>query len=69
MLTGAEAHAFYTAGSAYAAFQESELGRIAPGFLADLTVLDGDPIACEPQDLLSMQVLHTVVNGELVYSK
>jgi len=69
VLTGAEAHAFYTVGSAYAAFQESALGRIAPGFLADLTVLDGDPITCEPRDLLSMQVLHTVVNGELVYSK
>jgi hypothetical protein len=68
-LTGREAHALYTAGSAYAAFQEGELGRIAPGFLADLVVLDGDPVTCEPAELLSMQVLHTIVNGELVYSK
>jgi len=68
-LTAAEAHALYTAGSAYAAFQERQLGRIAPGFLADLTVLDGDPVTCEAEELLSMQVLHTVVNGELVYSK
>jgi predicted amidohydrolase YtcJ len=69
VLTGREAHAFYTTGSAYAAFQEGDLGRIAPGFRADLTVLDGDPIDGEPRDLLSMQILHTVVNGELVYSK
>ncbi|MDX2472685.1 MAG: amidohydrolase [Candidatus Krumholzibacteria bacterium] len=69
ILTGAEAHSLYTAGSAYAAFQESELGRLAPGYLADLVVLDGNPVTCEPQELLSMQVLHTVVHGELVYSK
>ncbi len=68
-LTGTEAHSLYTAGSAYAAFQESELGLIAPGFLADLAILDGNPVTCEPQELLSMQVLHTVVHGELVYSK
>ncbi len=69
VLTGIEAHALYTAGSAYAAFQEGQLGRIAPGYLADLTVLDGNPVTCEASELLSMQVLHTVVNGELVYSK
>ncbi len=69
ILTGAEAHALYTAGSAYAAFQESELGHLAPGYLADLVVLDGNPVTCEPQELLSMQVLHTIVHGELVYTK
>ncbi len=69
VMTGAEAHELYTAGSAYAAFQEGELGLIQPGYLADLTILDGNPATCEPQDLLSMQVLHTVVHGELVYSK
>jgi hypothetical protein len=68
-VTGREAHALYTAGSAYAAFRESDLGRLAPGYLADLVVLSGDPITCPAAELLSMQVLHTVVNGELVYSK
>ena len=68
-LSGAEAHSLYTTGSAYAAFQENELGCLAPGFLADLVVLDGDPIDCAADDLLSMQVLHTVVNGRLVYSR
>jgi len=68
-LTGTEALALYTAGSAYAAFQEHELGYIAPGCLADLTVLDGNPATCADADLLTMRVLHTVVNGELVYSR
>ena len=57
----------YTAGSAYAVFMEKELGRIQEGFLADLTVLDGDPVACPPQDLLAMKVLATIVDGRVVY--
>lgn len=31
----------YTAGAAYAGGQENERGRIAPGLVADLVVLDG----------------------------
>lgn len=69
LLSGAEALEFYTHGSAYAAFREGDLGLIKPGFLADLAILDGNPATCEPTELLSMKVLHTVVNGELVYSK
>jgi predicted amidohydrolase YtcJ len=57
-----------TAGSAAAAFQENELGRIEPGLRADVTVLSGDPVACEPADLLRMRALHTVVDGKLVWS-
>ncbi|MCP4573940.1 MAG: amidohydrolase [bacterium] len=66
-LDGLTALELYTAGSAYAAFAENELGRIIPGYRADLTVLDGDPVACEPADLLDMQVLMTVVDGEVRY--
>jgi len=68
VLTGAEAHGFYTAGSAYAGFQEHELGQLRPGFLADIVVLDGDPVNCRPKELLKMRVMHTVVDGRLVYS-
>ncbi len=68
-LSGAQALEMYTVGSAYAAFQERDLGLVKAGFLADLTVLDGNPVTCEPAELLSMKVLHTIVNGELVYSK
>jgi predicted amidohydrolase YtcJ len=53
----------YTAGGAWAAFQDKELGVIAPGFRADLVVLDGDPVACAPKDLLRMKVTATFVNG------
>jgi len=35
----------YTAGGAYASFEESEKGTLEPGMLADLQVYDQDPIA------------------------
>ncbi len=69
LVTGAEAVALYTTGSAYASFQENQLGLLKPGFLADLVVLDGNPVSCQPDELLSMKVLYTVVNGELVWQR
>ena len=51
-VTGREALEMYTRGSAWAQFREDELGWILPGARADLTVLDGDPVACEPAELL-----------------
>ena len=68
-LDGETALELYTAGGAYAAFAEDELGRIRVGYRADLTVLDGDPVACEPADLLTMQVLMTVVDGKVVHAR
>nr|MEE4268346.1 amidohydrolase family protein [Candidatus Krumholzibacteria bacterium] len=58
----------YTVASAYAAFLEDELGRIEVGYLADLTVLDGDPVACAPAALLDMKILQTIVQGRVVYT-
>lgn len=55
----------YTAGGAWAAFAEDELGVVAPGYRADLVVLDGDPVACEAKELLGMKVTVTVVGGRL----
>lgn len=58
----------YTAGGAWAAFQETELGLVAPGMRADLVVLDGDPVACAPGDLLTLRVNHTVAAGRVAWS-
>lgn len=58
----------YTAGGAWAAFQERELGVVARGMRADLVVLDGDPVACEPAELLTMRVTRTVAGGQVVWS-
>jgi predicted amidohydrolase YtcJ len=57
----------YTQGSAFAEYRERDLGRIAPGFLADFVVLDRDPLSVSPEQLLHTRVLRTVVGGETVY--
>ncbi|MBK8167245.1 MAG: amidohydrolase [bacterium] len=55
----------YTAGGAWAAFAEDQLGVVAPGYRADLVVLDGDPVGGEAKELLGMKVTATVVGGRL----
>lgn len=56
-----------TAGPAYAAFQEQELGALTVGRRADLTVLTGDPYAVAPDELRSLAVLETIVAGRIRY--
>ena len=58
----------YTQASAFAEFRETVKGRLEPGFLADMVVLDRDPTKAAPQDLLHTRVLRTIVNGETVYT-
>ncbi len=54
-------------GRAYAAEMEDRLGKLTPGYLADLLVLDEDPYTCAPEALLNIQPLATMVGGEWVY--
>ncbi len=66
-LTIDEAITAYTEGSAYAQFEESSKGHIAPGMLADFVVLDRDITDIRPHDILGTHVLRTVVGGKTVY--
>ena len=65
----ADALRIYTAGSAAAAGREGELGRIAPGYLADFVVLDQDPLAVDTERLQETQVLATYLGGRCVYGR
>ncbi len=67
-LTMAEAWEGFTLGPAYAAYMEDRLGWLAPGYLADLIVLDADPFTCDPEELLTMQSSATMVGGEWVWT-
>jgi predicted amidohydrolase YtcJ len=58
----------YTAGSAYAAFAESRLGRIRPGYLADLSLLDRDIFSVDPREIGKAEVLFTMVGGRIAYA-
>lgn len=53
----------YTAGAAYAAGTEGWQGTLRPGSAADFIVLDRDPYAGPPEELLRVRVLATVVGG------
>ncbi len=53
----------FTQGPAYAAGMEHDLGTLAPGFLADLLVLDRDLTTISPDEILETRVLGTMIGG------
>jgi predicted amidohydrolase YtcJ len=57
----------YTVNNAFAAGEEEIKGRLAPGFLADLVVLDRDVLRVPPGELRDAAVLLTVVGGRIVF--
>jgi len=57
----------YTQASAFAEFREKMKGRLEPGYLADMVVLDRDITKVSPQEVLHTKVLRTVVGGKTVY--
>ena len=59
----------FTTGAAYAAGWEDRLGRLAPGYLADLIVLERDPFECAPQELHTLKPSGTMVVGEWMYQE
>ncbi len=66
-LSVAEALRGYTQGAAFAAGREHDQGMLAPGYLADLIVLDTDPHICEPDELLHLHPKATMIGGDWVY--
>jgi predicted amidohydrolase YtcJ len=46
---------------------EDRLGKLAPGYLADLIVLETDPHTCEPDVLRDLLPRATMVGGAWVY--
>jgi hypothetical protein len=59
----------YTVSNAWAAGEEGWKGRLAPGLVADLVVLDRDPFALPPDQLKDLKVLRTLVGGREVYRR
>jgi predicted amidohydrolase YtcJ len=59
----------YTVNNAWAEGAEDRKGRIAPGYLADLVVLDRDPFAGTLAELKDRNVTMTVVGGKVVYER
>nr|MBR4280183.1 amidohydrolase [Clostridia bacterium] len=64
-----EALQIYTAGGAYASFEEHVKGRIAPGMLADFAVLEENPFDVPPQDIHRIRTHAAYLSGTCVYHK
>ncbi len=64
-----EAIGLYTATAAYLTFEEDKKGTLEPGKLADMIVLDRDPLTVPEAELLTMNVDMTIVGGRIVYRR
>lgn len=63
-----EAFRSYTCESAWASFEESKKGRIAPGMLADFVILSDNPFETEPAKLSQITAKATFLGGQPVYT-
>jgi predicted amidohydrolase YtcJ len=57
----------FTSGPAYAAGLEDRLGMLAPGYLADILVLETDLFDCEADEIHIIHPQATMVGGKWVY--
>jgi len=53
----------FTVNGAWSIRREDRLGRVAPRFLADLTLLAENPLSVDPSTIATIEVLGTVVDG------
>jgi predicted amidohydrolase YtcJ len=56
-----------TVAPAWLARDEHRRGKLLPGYLADLVVLDRDPLDCEPGELPELRVEATMLGGRWVH--
>ena len=68
-ITVEEALRCYTSNNAWAMFAEKEIGRIAPGMLADIVVLSDDLFTIAPQKIENVRVDMTIFDGKLIYER
>jgi len=61
-----EAFRMYTVYAAYASGEEQIKGRLLPGMLADMVVLEKDPWESPPEEISTIGVHQTIVGGQTV---
>ena len=64
-----EAVKLFTVDGAYGSFDEHKKGSLEKGKLADMVVLDKDPWTVEPETIKDINVLMTMVDGDVKYQK
>lgn len=68
-ITVEEALRCYTSNNAWAMFAEKEVGRIAPGMLADVVVLSDDLFTIAPEAIETVRVDMTIFDGKVIYER
>lgn len=66
-LSREEALALFTRGAAWFMNSEDEMGRIAPGYLADFALLDRDYFTIPEREIAAVRSVLTVVDGRAVF--
>jgi predicted amidohydrolase YtcJ len=56
-----------TINAAYEYFEERSKGSIEPGKLADLVILDNNPLKVDPDAIKGIKVVETIKEGETIY--
>ncbi len=68
-MTREQALRSYTLDAAYGAFEENIKGSIEPGKLADFTVFSKDIMKVPDGELLSTEIMRTILGGATIYEK
>jgi predicted amidohydrolase YtcJ len=68
-ITIEEALKLYTINGAHSNFKEHRLGTISIGKLADLIVVEENPLEMSPQDLMNVRVSRTFIDGREIYKR
>ena len=68
-LTPYEALQSITSWSAYQHFEEEQKGTLQEGKLADMVILDKNPLKVSPTEIKEIVVLETIKEGVSVYKK
>jgi len=67
-ITPLEALKAITINAAYQYFEEKSKGSIEPGKLADLVILDRNPIKVDPMTIKDIKVVGTIKEGKTIYT-
>jgi predicted amidohydrolase YtcJ len=68
-ITIEEALRCYTVNNAYAMFRENEIGKIAPGMLADVAVISDDLFTMPPEKTENAKVDITIFDGRVIFER
>jgi predicted amidohydrolase YtcJ len=64
-----ESLSFYTHGVAYQNFEEDRVGELKVGAEADLMILSGNPLTCDPHDVAKISIDAVYKRGKLIKAR